>query len=105
MKFVIISLHKDSLYALSPEKRVDVLKGATAFADKYIKTGKCKDVYFHGDMKGTVSIWELQSSEEAARLTLENPMSPFLDIESNPLIEYEVGKKVRMEAFEKIAKK
>lgn len=77
MKFVVISRHKDSLYSLPAQTRAEVIKGATAFVDKYLKAGKCKDIYFHGDMKGTVSIWELQSSEESARLTLENPMSTF----------------------------
>ena len=105
MKFVVIVRHKDSLYSLPPQARLEVIKGATAFVDKYLKAGKCKDLYFHGDMKGTISIWELQSSEESARLAFENPMSPFLDMEIMPVIEHDVGTKVRIEALEQAAKK
>jgi len=105
MKFLIVVRHKDSLYSLSPKARLEVIKGATAFTDKYLKAGKCKDLYFDGDMKGTVSIWEFQSSEEIARVTFENPMLPFLDVKITPIIEHAVGTKVRMKALEKAAKK
>jgi hypothetical protein len=105
MKFLTIARHKDSLYSLPPQKRAEVLTGTSAFIDKYLKAGKLKEIYFHGDMKGSVGIWEFQSSEEAGRLSLENPLLPFLDVSITPLIEYDVGKKLRMEALEQAAKK
>ena len=105
MKFLCITHNKDSLYALPPETRVQIRTGAWAFIDKYLKAGKCKEIYFLGDTKGSVSIWEIESSEETARINLENPMLPFYDSEIIPIVEWDVGKKLITEAFEKAAKK
>jgi len=104
MRFLTIARHKDLLYSLTPQKRAEVLTATTAFIDKYLKAGKLKEIYFHSDMKGSIGIWEFQSGEEAGRLVLENPLISFLDVEITPLIEYDVGKKLRMEALEKAAK-
>lgn len=105
MKFLVIMRNKDSYYTFPPEKQMEIATGAIAVVDKYLKAGKLKDIYYHIDLMGSVSIWEVESSEEAARINLENPMLHFADIERIPLVEYDVGKKLRMEALEKAAKK
>jgi len=105
MKFLAITQNKDIYYMLPPETRVKVMDGGFAFVDKYRKTGKCKDIYFTADLKGGVSIWEVESGEEAARLMLENPQLPFIDIDIQPIVEWDAGMKVLAEYREKLAEK
>ena len=105
MKYLVIGRNKDSYYALTQETRLKIRTATNAFVEKYRKAGKMEDGYFLGDMKGGVSIWELGSSEEAARIDIESPMSPFQDIEIIPIIEWDIGSKVITEAFEKAVKK
>ena len=105
MKYLAIARNKDSFYALPPEKRKEIRTASIAFVDEQLKAGKCEDAYYLGGMKGSVTIWELESSEESARICLESPLLPFQDLELIPIIEYDVGKKAVIEAFEKAAKK
>jgi hypothetical protein len=72
---------------------------------KYRKLGKCLDAYYLGDMKGGASIWDVESSEEAVKLNLENPMLHFQDYEILPLIEWDIGNKLVIELFKKLGKK
>jgi len=105
MKFLVTSRNKDSYYALAPEKRAQLLMEAYAFLEKYRKAGKLKEVFYTSDMKGMVSIWEIGSSEESARLVIETPTFAFQDIEAQPLIEFDVAKEVVTDYVKKMAKK
>ncbi len=105
MKFLVTARNKDSYYALAPEKRLEIMMGAYAYIEKHRKSGKCKEVLHTADLKGSASIWEVASSEEAARLMIDNPMLAFQDIESQPVIESDVVKKVLTAYVKKLAKK
>ena len=105
MKYLAICRNKDLFYALPPETRAEIRTASIAFVDECLKSGKCEDAYYLGDMKGSVTIWELGSSEEAARVSLESPMAPFQDIELIPIIEYDVGKKAVVEVLGKAVRK
>jgi hypothetical protein len=105
MKFLVTARNKDSYYALAPEKRLQMMVGSYAYIEKHRKSGKCKEVLHTADLKGSVSIWEVASSEEAARLMIDNPMLAFQDIESQPVIESDVVKKVLTAYVKKLAKK
>jgi hypothetical protein len=84
---------------------MEVMEGTVAFVDKYRKAGKCKEIYLHGDLKGAVSIWESESDEESTRFILENPLSPFSDLDIRPLVDWDTGMKATREALQKLAKK
>ena len=105
MKFVINTRRKDILLSLPPEKRMEIFEGSVAFVKNWQKAGKCKEIYYHGDLKGIVAIWELESDEEAVRADIENPMSPFQDVDVQPIVDWEVGVKAWREAFQKQARK
>jgi muconolactone delta-isomerase len=102
MKYLAISEMKDSFFLLPMDKQDQIKESSIAFVDKYRASGKCRHVYYTSDLKGTVSIWEVDSSEEAARLMTENPQVPFADVSVQPLIEYEVGKRASREAHERM---
>ena len=105
MKYVVNTRRKDILLSLPPEKRMEIFEGMAAFIKNWQKAGKCKEVYYHGDLKGSVSVWELESDEEAVRTIMENPMNPFQDTDAQPVVDWEVGLKAWREAFQKQARK
>lgn len=108
MIYVTISHFKDVYLMLTPEKKAGLYSAGVSFMDKCLKSGKCLEIYYLSDMKGLVTIWDLASSEEGARLSLENPWYPFIDNEFIPVIESDVARKVMeemLEAAQKTAKK
>ena len=104
MKLLVNSRRKDAFLMLPLEKRVEAWEGMVAFIEKYRNAGKCKEIYMHGDMKGGVSIWEVESDEECTKFILENPLSPFSDIDASPVIDWDTGVKATREFFQKQAK-
>ena len=52
MKFMLISRLKDSFYALSPEKRKEIMDAMRQHSEKLTKEGKIKGAYVLGNMKG-----------------------------------------------------
>jgi hypothetical protein len=80
-------------------------EGSVAFVKNWQKAGKCKEIYYHHDLKGIVAIWELESDEECLRTVMENPMSPFQDVAVQPIVGWEIGVKAVREAFQKQARK
>lgn len=99
MKFVVNSRLKDAFLLLPAEKRTELVEGMIAFVEKQRKAGKCKEIYEHGDLKGAVSIWELESDTEVAKLVLANPMTPFSDLDIRPVIDFDIAMKARSEAL------
>ena len=104
MKLLVNSRRKDAFLMLPLEKLAEVWEGMVAFIEKYRNAGKCKEIYMHGDMKGGVSIWEVESDEESTKFILENPLSPFSDIDASPVIDWDTGVKATREFFQKQAK-
>ena len=58
----------------------------------------------HGDMKGGVSIWEVESDEESTKFILENPLSPFSDIAASPVLDWDTRVKATREFYQKQAR-
>jgi hypothetical protein len=44
------------------------------WANKYVKAEKCKELYMSGNYSGSISIWEVTSSEEMSRNCMEYPL-------------------------------
>ena len=72
---------KDVFALLPVEQQKQVIEGMIDFVDKYRKEGSCKEIYNISSIKGSASIWEMESAERAATLLLENPGSPYQDYE------------------------
>ena len=94
MKFVVISRRKDAYMMLPIEKQLEIMQDMVAFIEKYRNAGNCKQIYFLGDLQGSVSIWEAESDEESIQIMIENPIARFSDMDIRPLIEWDLGVKV-----------
>lgn len=105
MKFIVTARTKEAYNALPLETRMELMQGSVAFVEKNRKAGKCKDIYFHADLMGDVSIWEVGSDEEAIRNNLENPMQPYTDFDIRPLIEWDAVLKAITKYYKQAAKK
>jgi len=105
MKFLVTARNNDAYYALPLETRMELMQGAVAFIEKNRAAGKCKEVYFHGDMKGSVVIWEVSSDQEVTRDLIENPMWLYTDYDIRPLIEWDAALKVVTKYYKQAVKK
>ena len=86
---------KDSWYALSPEKQKEVMDGQAKYMEKWMKEGKLKEVYFLGNMKGAMVIFDLSSAEDLMNSAYEAPVFPFADAEITPLVDVDVVMKAQ----------
>ncbi len=59
-----------------------------AFVEKGMKSGECKEMYITAALKGTISVWDIAVDEVMTRRTFESPMSPYMDIEYQPIYEW-----------------
>ena len=98
MKFVITRRRKDAFLMLPAEKQTELGEGALAFIEKQRKAGKCKEIYVDVDLQGGGSIWELESDTEVAKLMLENPIAPFMDLDVRLVIDWDIAVKAMSEA-------
>ena len=106
MKFLVILRMKDNYFMLSPEKQLELMEGSFAFVDKHRQAGNCIDVHFLPGAKGTVSIWEADSSEEVTLRFLENPMSPYEDAQMYLLSDWDSFKNTIRKIYrQKLTKK
>jgi hypothetical protein len=105
MKYLVLGRRKDAFLMLPPEKRVEIWEGMVAFIEKYRKAGKCKEIYYDADLKGSMSIWETDSEEESTKFITENPFSPFSDMDIRPVIGWDIGVKATREVFQQLTKK
>jgi hypothetical protein len=94
MKFLVISKRKEAYMMLPIEKQLEIMQGTVAFIQKSRNAGKCKAIYFLGDLQGSVSIWEADSDEESIRIIIENPITRFSDLDIRPLIDWDLGVRV-----------
>lgn len=103
---MILHIHhlKDSYFALPPEKQAELMAGAVAFADKYLKNGKTKASYAFSDGKGSASIWDVVSSEEMMQLYMEYPLTPYIDAQIIPVVDITDAAKTLKEMTEKAKK-
>lgn len=94
MKFMVISGFKDSFYALPPAKLKELMDASAQLIEKWTKEGTLKEIYYLGNMKGVMAIYDLNSSEDIARLA-QSPAFPFMDGEITPLVEIDAARKVQ----------
>lgn len=104
MKYLVLTRRKDAFLMVPQEQRMAIWEGMVAFLKKYQKMGKCKEIYSDGDMQGGVSIWETDSEEDVTKFILENPMSPFMNIEIRPVIGWDIAVKAQRAYLKKQAK-
>ena len=77
MKFLVFVRTKDLFLGLPQEKQIKLLNETFDFIEKQKRAGHCKEIYYTPGYKGTVSIWEVETSEELTLRFLENPMNLF----------------------------
>ena len=104
MKFLVLTKRKDAFLLVPQEQRMAIWEGTVAFMKKYQRAGKCKEMYMEADLQRSASIWETDTEVEATKFILENPMSPFMDIEIRPVIGWDVAVKAQKAYFKKQAK-
>jgi muconolactone delta-isomerase len=105
MKYLIITKIKDIYYMLPDERRMVLMGASVAFTEKLVKAHKMKEVHVMPGWNRTMSILEVESPEEAARLALEYPMRDYVDMESYPLQEFEAFVKGVKHAYQQLASK
>ncbi len=89
MRFLITTRNKDSYYQLPRDQRLALMQEAIDYVEKHRQAGTCKHMYFAPDMKGSVSIWEIESDRQRAQLLLEYPTWTYVDMELQPLLEWD----------------
>ena len=104
MKYLVLTKRKDAFLMVPQEQRMAIWEGTVAFINKHQKAGKCKEMYMEGDLQRSASIWETDSEVEVTKFILDNPMSPFMDIEIRPVIAWDVAVKAQRAYFKKQAK-
>jgi len=105
MRFLVTTETRDSYYSLPMEKQAQLFVATDAFIRKYLRSGKCKEVFYTSGFKRSVSIWEIESSAESTQHLLENPMRLYQDVKSEPLVEHDVLAKVLAARFKKPSRK
>jgi len=93
MRFLLTIRNKDSHYALPLKKRLPFFEKRIMIIEKNLTKGRCKGVYFDADLKGSFSIWDFNTNEEAAQLILEIPGREYVDIDIKPIMDMDVAVK------------
>jgi hypothetical protein len=104
MRFLLTIRNKDSHYALPLKKRMPIFEKRVFLIEKNLNKGICKGVYFDADLKGSFSIWDFNTNEEAAQLILEVPGREYVDIDIRPIMDMDVAVK-QMKMFWEVALK
>ncbi len=89
MIFLATTRNKDSYYALPQDQRLALMQETIAFVEKHRQAGACKHIYFAPDVKGSTSIWEIETYQQRIGLLLENPLWTHQHIEIQPLLVWE----------------
>jgi len=89
LRFLISLRNKESHYALPVLQRMKNFEKRVLFIEKNLNQKKCKYAYYHSDLKGIYLIWDFDSNEEAAHMMLELPGREYVDINTEPIMEYD----------------
>jgi hypothetical protein len=103
MKFLVTSKVKDVFYMLPDEQRLVIMGAAMAYADKLIKEGKISEVHVMPAWGKTVMISDVESHDEASRISLENPLYNYSEMESYALVEWHAWRKQVETAYRQLA--
>lgn len=102
MKFLIISRMRDLFVTLPIEDQDHIVEGLASFVDKYRKAGTLEEIYSIPSIKGTVSIWEVESPEKVGIIFLENPASVYQDYDMYVLSDFDAYIKALEGIYEKV---
>ena len=105
MKFLAMTRVKDTFTVLPIEIKVQLMEGVTAFINKYRQADTCKGIYSIANIKGSVSIWDVESSEKMAEIVRENPFAPFQDIELYVISDNDTHMKAQIELLKRLQTK
>ena len=104
MRFLLTLRNKESHYAHPVQKRMPIFQKRINLFEQNLHKGKCKVVYFDADLKGSFSIWDFNTNEEAAQLILEIPGREFVDIDIKPVMDMDVAAKQMLMYYEVVMK-
>jgi muconolactone delta-isomerase len=85
--------NKDSHYALPLKERMPFFEKRVMLIEQNLHKGRCKVVYFDADLKGSFSVWDFNTNEEAAELILQMPGREYVDIDIKPVMDMDVAVK------------
>ena len=104
MKMIVVSRMKDEFLSLPPERQAALQEAMFSYVEKYRKAGKFKRMYHApGWDRRTITILEVESPEEANRMSLENPGYAYLELEAHNLMEWDAFRKAYREAYQELA--
>jgi muconolactone delta-isomerase len=104
MKFLLTIRNRDLHYSLPEKDRVFASEKRIAFIEGNLQKGKCKGAYFDPDFKGSFSIWDFDTNEDAGQVILEIPGRDHVDIDIKPVMEFDVAVKQMRMFFEIVMK-
>jgi hypothetical protein len=107
MKALIITQTTELFFTLPLEAQREVWEATVAYIYKCREAGMCKEIYLASGsaMRTVVGIWEFQSPEELDRVFLENPVLPFMDVETLILSDWDAYVEAARKRLEELVKK
>jgi muconolactone delta-isomerase len=105
MKYLVTSKVKDVFYMLPDEQRMVIMGAAMAYGEKLRKEGKIREMHVMPGWNRTMFIADVENHEEASRMSLENPLYSYSDIETYGLVEWDTWKKQMERAYQQLAVK
>ncbi len=99
MKYLLINTMGESFTTISPEERIKVINGSSAFYAKCRKSGVLKEIYVVPNLKKNVSIWEVKAPEDIDKLFMQNPVAPYENAELYLLADWDAHEKSAKETF------
>jgi hypothetical protein len=102
MKILAVTKLKDTYAMLPLEMKIKLMEGAHAFIAKYQQAGVCKEIYSIASKQGSVSIWDIESSDKAAQIIRENPLAPLQNIDTYIISDFNTHMKESIELLKKM---
>lgn len=104
MKIIVITRFKDLFYTIPASEQLELMKESMAYVEKYRRAGKCKDTYNVPGLDMSVSIWEVESSEELDKLFIEFSLTIFMNLEIYILSDFDTNMNDNLKKLELLAK-
>jgi len=102
MKILVMTKLKDTYAMLPIEMKIKLMEGAGEFIAKSIQAGVCKEIYTIASKQGSVSIWDVESSDKAAALLRQNPLAPLQNIDTYIISDFSTHMKESLELLKKM---
>ena len=102
MKILVMTKLKDTYAMLPIEIKIKLMEGAGEFIAKSMQAGVCKEIYTIASKQGSVSIWDVESSDKAAALLRQNPLAPLQNIDTYIISDFSTHMKESLELLKKM---